>query len=46
MWDGPIVQVVAVIKVGTSKQLEDPLLQEAKARTKDNPIRELCGVVL
>ena len=33
-------------KVGTGKQLEDPLLQEAEAQTKDSRAREreLCGL--
>ena len=43
---GPVVQKVAVAKVGTGKQLEDPLLQEVKAQTKDSPAGkgELCGL--
>jgi hypothetical protein len=44
--DGPVVQGVAVAKAGTGRQVEDPLLQEAKAQTKDSPVGEgeLCGL--
>ena len=45
MLDGMIAQAVAVAKAGMDKQLEDQLLQEAKAQTKDTLARkeELCG---
>jgi hypothetical protein len=37
---------VAVAEAGTGQQLEDPLLQEAKAQMKDSPSGEgeLCGL--
>ena len=37
---------MAVAEAGTSKQLDDPLLQEAKLQTKDSPTGEgeLCGL--
>ena len=36
---------MAVAEARTDKQLEDPLLQEAEAQSKDSPAREgeLCG---
>jgi hypothetical protein len=39
-------QGVALGKVGTGRQLEDPLLQEAEAQMKDSPTGEgeLCGL--
>ena len=42
----PVAHVVAVAEVGTDKQLEDLLLQEAEAQMKDNPAgeEELCGL--
>jgi hypothetical protein len=44
--DGPVAQGVAVAEAGTGQQLEDPLLQEAKAQMKDSPAGEgeLCGL--
>jgi hypothetical protein len=44
--DGPVAQGVAVAKAGTGRQLEDPLLQEAEAQAKVNPVGEgeLCGL--
>ena len=44
MYDGSVVLVVVVAKVGTGKHLEDPLLQKANAQMKDSPIGELCGL--
>ena len=45
-WDRLVAQAVAMAEAETGKQLEDPLLQEAKAQTKDNLTRErkLCGL--
>jgi hypothetical protein len=45
-WDRLVAQGVSVAEVGTGRQLEDPLLQEAEVQTKDNPAREgeLCGL--
>jgi hypothetical protein len=44
--DGPVAQGVAVAEAGTGWQLEDPLLQEAEAQTKDSPVGEgeLCDL--
>jgi hypothetical protein len=44
--DRLVVQGVAVVEAGTDRQLEDPLLQEAEAQTKDNleGEGELCGL--
>ena len=45
-WGGPVAQGMVVAEAGTCKQLEDPLLQEVEAQTKDNPIGEgeLCNL--
>ena len=42
---GMVAHAVAMVEAGTDKQLEDPLLQEAEAQTKDNLVgeEELCG---
>ena len=42
-WVGPVAHAVAVDEAWMGKLLEDPLLQETKAQTKDS-LAELCGL--